>query len=63
MESISHENNMTKFKIFDISEVVFGSLGIAPTRNCTYSLQIGLVVAGGGFYSYYTHQGKLEEKS
>ena len=26
---------------------LLGSLGIAPTRNCTYFLKIGFVVAGG----------------
>jgi hypothetical protein len=40
-----------------------GSLGIAPTRNCTYFLKIGFVVAGGGFYSYYIHQWNKSDKS
>ena len=34
-----------------------GSIGIVPTRDCTHLLKIGFVVAGGGFYSYYIHQG------
>ena len=32
-----------------------GSLGIAPTRNCTPFLKIGFMVARCGFYSYYIH--------
>ena len=40
----------------------FGSLGIAPARNCTNFLKIGFVVAGGGFYSYYIHQGNKLDK-
>ena len=39
-----------------------GSLGIAPTRNCTHILKIGIVVAGGGFYSYYIQQGNTSDK-
>ena len=38
-----------------------GSLGIAPTRNCTHFLKIEFVVARGGFYSYYIHQGNKSE--
>ena len=41
---------------------LYGSLGIAPTRNCTHFLKIGFVVAGGGFYSYYIHQGNKSDK-
>ena len=39
-----------------------GSLGIAHTRDCTYFLKIGFVVAGGGSYSYYIHQGNKSAK-
>ena len=39
-----------------------GSLGIAPTRNCTHFLKIGFVVARGGFYSNYIHQGNKSDK-
>ena len=39
-----------------------GSLGIAPTRICTHFLKIGFVVAGGGLYSYYIHQGNKSDK-
>ena len=39
-----------------------GSLGIAPTRNCTHFLKIGFGVAGDGFYSYYIHQGNKSDK-
>ena len=41
---------------------LFGSLGIASTRNCTLFLKIGFVVAGSGFYSYYIHQGNISDK-
>ena len=41
---------------------IFGSLGIAPTRNCTHFLKIGFVVAGGGFYSYYIQRGNKSDK-
>ena len=37
-----------------------GSLSIAPTGNCTHFLK--LVVARGGFYSYYIHQGNKSDK-
>ena len=37
-----------------------GSLGIAPTRNCTHLIKIGFVVAGSGFHSY--HQGNKSDK-
>ena len=40
-----------------------GSLCIAPRRNCTYFLKIGFVVAGGGFNSYYIHQGLLRKEN
>ena len=39
-----------------------GSLGIVPTRNCTHFLKNGFVVAVGGFYSYYIHQGNKSDK-
>ena len=39
-----------------------GSLGIAPTRDCTHFLKIGFVVARGGFYSYYGYQGNKFDK-
>ena len=39
-----------------------GSLGIAPTRNCTHFRKIGFVVAGGGFYSNHIHQGNKSDK-
>ena len=38
-----------------------GSLDIAPTRNFTYFLKIGFVVAGGGFYSYCINQGNKSD--
>ena len=42
-----------------------GSLGIAPTRNCTHFLKIGYVVARGGVFSNkginQSKKGKLEE--
>ena len=34
-----------------------GSISIAPTRDCKHFLKIKCLVAGGGFYSYYIHQG------
>ena len=40
----------------------FGILGITPTQNCTHFLKIGFVVAKGGFYSYYIHQGNESDK-
>jgi hypothetical protein len=39
-----------------------GSIGIAPTHNCTHFLKIGFVVAWGGFYSYYIRQGNKIDK-
>ena len=41
-----------------------GSLSIASTytRNCTHFLKFGFVIAGGGFFSYYIHQGNKSEK-
>ena len=39
-----------------------GSLGIAPTWDCTHILKIGFVVSGGGFYSYYIPQGNKSFK-
>ena len=39
-----------------------GSLGIAPTRNCTHFLKIAFVVDRGGFYSYYIYQGNKSDK-
>ena len=50
----------TLFYVFTLNEN--GRLGIAPTRNCTHFLKIGLVVAGGGFYSYYIHLGYKSDK-
>ena len=38
------------------------SLGISPTQNCTHFIKIGFAVAGGGFYSYYIHQGNKSDK-
>ena len=32
------------------------------TWYCTHFLKIGFVVAGGGFYSYYNHQGNKLDK-
>ena len=46
----------------DTHTYFFGSLGIAPTPNCTHFLKIGLVVARDGFYSYYIHQGNKSDK-
>ena len=42
--------------------LIYGSLGIAPTRNYNHFLKIGFVVSEGGFYSYYIHQGKKLDK-
>ena len=42
--------------------VSHGSLGIAPTRDCTHFSKIEFVFAGGGFYSYYIHQGNKSDK-
>jgi hypothetical protein len=39
----------------------FGSHGIAITQNCTHFLKIGLVVAGGWFYSDCIHQGNKSD--
>ena len=39
-----------------------GSLGNAPTRDCTHYLKIVFVVAGGGFYLYYIHQRNKSDK-
>ena len=47
---------------FDKYHIQLGSPGIAPTRNCTHFLKIGLVVARGGFYSYHIHQGNKSDK-
>ena len=43
----------------------YGSLGIAPIRNCTHFLKIEFVVAGAGrvfIFSYYIHQGNKSDK-
>ena len=58
--SISKEQNVQTNELTDLD----GSIGIAPTRDCIYFLQIGFVVAGGVFYSYYIyiHQGKRLDK-
>ena len=39
-----------------------GSLGIAPTLDCTHFLKIGFVIAGGGLYSYHIHQGNKSDR-
>ena len=39
-----------------------GSLGIIHTLDCTHFLKIGFVVAGGGVYSYYIHEGNISDK-
>ena len=54
--------NIATFTGADGSPLKFGSLGIAPTRNCTHFLKIGFVVAGGGFYYYYILQGNKSDK-
>ena len=41
-----------------MSQHFLGSIGIAPTRDCTNFHTIGFVIAGGGFYSYDINQGK-----
>ena len=41
---------------------LYGSGGIAPTRNCTHFLKILFVVAGGVFYSNYIDQGNKSDK-
>ena len=48
--------------LISVSNNIYGSLGIAPTRNCTHFLKIGFVVAEGGFYSYYIHQRNKSDK-
>ena len=45
--------------MFNVDNLL-GSLGIAPTRDCTHFLKILFVVAGVGFYSYYINQIKKE---
>ena len=58
--SISKEQNVQTNELSDLDS----SIGIAPTRDCTHFLQIELLVAEGGFYSYYIyiHQGKRLDK-
>ena len=56
MERVVLDKNISTYNY------IFGSLGIAPTRNCTHFLKIGLVVAGGWFNSYYIHQGHKSNK-
>ena len=51
--------HLTNLRFWYVQE---GTLGIAPTRNCTNFLKIGFVVARGGFYSYYIHQAKKLDK-
>ena len=51
-------NGQTEIKVIYYS----GLLGIAPTRNCTNLFEIGFMAAGGGFYSYYIHQGNKSDK-
>ena len=46
-------------RIYDIENNC--SLSIAPTRDCTNYLKIRFVVAGGGFYSYFIHQGNKSD--
>ena len=43
-------------------KVLWGSLSIAPKRNCTHFFKIGFVVAGCGFYFYYIQQGNKSDK-
>ena len=50
------------YKWYILHKDYTGSLGVALTRNCTYFLKIGFVVAGGGFYSYYIYQGNELDK-
>ena len=38
------------------------SLGIAPTLDWTNFLKIEFVIASGGFYSFYLHQGNKSDK-
>jgi hypothetical protein len=35
---------------------------MASTQDCTHFHKIGFMVAGGGFYSYYIHQGNKLDK-
>ena len=42
--------------------VEFGSIGIAPTQNCTHYLKIGFVVAGGGFSPIISIKEKIVRK-
>ena len=48
--------------LISVSNNIYGSLDIAPTRNCTLFLKIGFVVNGGGFYSYYIQEGNKSNK-
>ena len=45
-----------------VSFCKIGSLGIAPTRNCTHFLKIGFWSTGAGFFPYYIHQGNKSDK-
>ena len=38
------------------------TLHLQSKMNCTHFLKIGLVVAQGGFYVYYIHQGNTSDK-
>ena len=42
--------------------IIKGSIGIAPTRDCTHFLKFRFVVAVGRFYSYYINQGNKLDK-
>ena len=51
---------ITPFPLF--SGQNYGSLGIAHHWDCTHFLKFEVMVAGGGFYSYYIHQGNKSRK-
>ena len=68
LESLFHHRGWVsitlKLKGADICRkiAIYGSPGIATSRNCTNFLKIGFVVARNGFYSYYIHQGNKSQK-
>ena len=58
----SYGQLLSLFILVILISISMGSLGIAPTRNCTHFLKIWFVVAGGGFYSYYyIHKGNKQD--
>ena len=49
-------------KTFYVFIIYSGSLVIEPTRYCTHFFKIVFIIAVGGFYSYYIHQGNRSDK-